>query len=136
MPASVHPIEPLRHTGACVLVEGELKASPPDAVGQVVELHVTRVLHLGGCDAAVYPIAKKKISLEFLREKVHLRPRTNTIQAVARIRNALAAATHDFFQSHGFLLVHTPLITTADAEGAGELFQARPQRSEGDKCVL
>ena len=123
MPAEVHAIEELRHTGACVLVEGVLKQSPPDATGQVVELHATAVLHVGPCDAAVYPIAKKKITLEFLREKIHLRTRTNTIAAVARIRNCLAFATHDFFQRSGFLYVHTPLITTSDCEGAGEMFQ-------------
>lgn len=78
VPASVHALDELKHTGASVLVEGVLKASPADATGQVVELHATRVLHLGPCDAAVYPIAKKKITLEFLREKVHLRTRTNT----------------------------------------------------------
>jgi asparaginyl-tRNA synthetase len=123
VPASVHPIEELRHTGCCVLVEGLLKASPASATGQRVELHATRVLHVGPCDAAVYPIAKKKITLEFLREKIHLRTRTNTIASVARIRNTLAFATHEFFQKHGFLYVHTPCITTSDCEGAGEMFQ-------------
>lgn len=123
VPAEVHPIEELRHTGACVLVEGTLKQSPPEASGQVVELHVTKVVHCGICDASVYPIAKKKITLEYLREKAHLRPRTNTIAAVARVRNCLAFATHEFFQKHGFMYVHTPLITTSDCEGAGEMFQ-------------
>lgn len=75
------------------------------------------------CDAAQYPIGKKKITMEFLREKVHLRVRTNTIAALARIRNCLAYATHEFFQSNSFLYVHTPIITTADCEGAGEMFQ-------------
>ena len=65
---------------------------------QAVELKASKVLHVGLCDAATYPIAKKKTSYEFLREKMHLRPRTNTIGAVARIRNALAYATHKFFQ--------------------------------------
>ncbi len=65
---------------------------------QAVELKATKVLHVGVSDAASYPIAKKKTSYEFLREKMHLRPRTNTIGAVARIRNALAFATHRFFQ--------------------------------------
>ena len=119
----MHPIEELRHTGCCVLLEGVLKASPESATGQLVELHATKVLHMGTCDAAVYPIAKKKVTLEFLREKIHLRTRTNTIAAVARIRNCLAFATHEFFQKHGFLYVHTPLITTSDCEGAGEMFQ-------------
>ena len=63
--------------------------------------------------------------MESLRDRLHLRPRTNIIGAVARIRNALAHATHTFFQSRGFLYVHTPLITTSDCEGAGEMFQVR-----------
>ena len=78
---------------------------------------------MGTCDAATYPIAKKKTSYEFLREKMHLRPRTNTIGAVSRIRNALAFATHRFFQENGFLYVHTPIVTASDTEGAGEMFQ-------------
>lgn len=68
-------------------------------------------------------MAKKKQSMEFLREKAHLRPRTNTIGAVARIRNALAFATHKFFNDNGFYYVHTPIITASDCEGAGEMFQ-------------
>ena len=92
---------------------------------QKVELKATRIVHVGACDnsAGNYPLSKKKQTFEFLREKAHLRPRTNTIGAVARIRNALASATHEFFQSKGFILVHTPLITTSDCEGAGEMFQ-------------
>ena len=89
----------------------------------MVELHVSKVLHVGPCDAAKYPIAKKKISLEFLREKIHLRTRTNTIAAIARIRSALSYATHTFFHENGFMYVHTPLITQSDCEGAGEMFQ-------------
>jgi aspartyl/asparaginyl-tRNA synthetase len=92
---------------------------------QAVELKASRVVHLGACDAATYPMAKKKQSMEFLRDKAHLRPRTNTIGAVARIRNALAFATHSFFQEAGFYYVHTPIITASDCEGAGEMFQAR-----------
>ena len=90
---------------------------------QAVELKATKLVHVGVCDAATYAIAKKKTSFEFLREKMHLRPRTNTISAVARIRNALAFATHRFFQENGFLYVHTPIITASDCEGAGEMFQ-------------
>jgi hypothetical protein len=90
-----------------------------------VELKATAVKHVGVCDAATYPMSKKKQTFEFLREKAHLRPRTNTIGAVARIRNALAFATHTFFQKNGFLYVHTPIITASDCEGAGEMFQVR-----------
>jgi asparaginyl-tRNA synthetase len=109
-------------TGTCVLLEGELAATP-EGTKQAVELKVKKVVHVGPCDAATYPIAKKKTSFEFLREKMHLRPRTNTVSAVARIRNALAFATHKFFQENGFLYVHTPIITASDCEGAGEMFQ-------------
>lgn len=76
----------------------------------------------------MYPIAKKKTSFEFLREKAHLRPRTNTVGAVARIRNALSFATHLFFQKNGFLYVQTPIITGSDCEGAGEQFQVCVRR--------
>ena len=120
--ADVHAIDELKATGTCVVVEGEVKA-PPEGASQAVELHVSKVLHVGPCDAAKYPIAKKKISLEFLREKIHLRTRTNTIAAIARIRSALSYATHTFFHNNGFLYVHTPLITQSDCEGAGEMFQ-------------
>lgn len=82
---------------------------------------------MGVCDASSYPMAKKKQSMEFLREKAHLRPRTNTIGAVARIRNALAFATHKFFNDNGFYYVHTPIITASDCEGAGEMFQVSTQ---------
>lgn len=103
-----------------------------------MELKVSKVVHVGACDnsAGNYALAKKKMTMEFLRGLMHLRPRTNTIGAVARIRNALAVATHDFFQSHGFLYVHTPLITCSDCEGAGEMFQARaPFHTESDECT-
>ena len=120
--SDVHAIDELKATGTCVVVEGVMK-TPPEGASQIVELHVTKVLHLGPCDAATYPIAKKKISLEFLREKIHLRTRTNTIAAIARIRSALSYATHTFFHNNGFLYVHTPLITQSDCEGAGEMFQ-------------
>ncbi|KAA8523213.1 hypothetical protein F0562_009636 [Nyssa sinensis] len=79
------------------------------------------------------PLPKTKLTLEFLRDCVHLRPRTNTISAIARIRNALAYATHTFFQKHGFLYVHTPIITTSDCEGAGEMFQVTTLISDAEK---
>jgi asparaginyl-tRNA synthetase len=78
---------------------------------------------MGAAPAETYPLQKKRHSLEFLREIAHLRPRTNTFGAVARVRNRLAMATHEFFQSHYFQYVHTPIITGSDAEGAGALFQ-------------
>lgn len=114
----------LTKTGASLLVRGELAATPPE-VKQPVELRATEVLHFGPCDPKTYPMAKKKHGMEFLREKAHLRPRTNVIGAVARIRSQLAFATHEFFQRNGFLYVHTPIITASDCEGAGEMFQVR-----------
>jgi asparaginyl-tRNA synthetase len=108
-------------TGASIRVVGEIKASP--AKGQVVEVHARELTVYGTADAEKYPLQKKGHSFEFLRDIAHLRPRTNTFGAIARIRNALCAAIHDFFQSRGFLYVHTPIITTSDCEGAGQMFQ-------------
>ena len=112
----------LTKTGASLLVRGEIAETPPE-VTQPVELRATEVLHYGSCDSKTYPMAKKRHGMEFLREKAHLRPRTNVIGAVARIRSQLAYATHTFFQQHGFQYVHTPIITASDCEGAGEMFQ-------------
>lgn len=120
-------------TGTCVALEGVLKA-PPEGTKQKIELRVEEVVHVGPVDPAKYPLPKTKLTLEFLRDVVHLRPKTNTISAVARIRNALAYATHTFFQKHGFLYVHTPIITTSDCEGAGEMFQVTTLISEADKA--
>ena len=131
--SDVHPIDELKSTGTCVVVTGEIKA-PPEGASQVVELHAAKVLHVGPCDAAKYPIAKKKISLEFLREKIHLRTRTNTIAAIARIRSALSYATHTFFNKNGFLYVHTPCITQSDCEGAGEMFQVTTLLGAADEA--
>jgi asparaginyl-tRNA synthetase len=108
-------------TGASIAATGELVESP--GKGQSVELRATHVEVIGTCDAEDYPLQKKRHSFEFLRSIAHLRSRTNTIGAVARIRNALAFATHKFFQERGFLYIHTPIITGSDAEGAGQMFQ-------------
>ena len=78
---------------------------------------------IGDCPGESYPLAKKKHSVEFLRDIAHLRPRTKLISAVTRVRNNLAYATHRFFQERGFLYIHTPIITASDCEGAGEMFQ-------------
>ncbi|XP_057966970.1 asparagine--tRNA ligase, cytoplasmic 1 [Malania oleifera] len=130
--AAVGPLGQLVPTGTCVHVEGQLKV-PPEGTKQKVELRVEKVLHVGPVDPAKYPLPKTKLTLEFLRDVVHLRPRTNTISAVARIRNALAYATHTFFQKHGFLYIHTPIITTSDCEGAGEMFQVTTLISDAEK---
>ena len=108
-------------TGASIRVVGELKTSP--AKGQAVEVHARELTIYGTADAEKYPLQKKGHSFEFLREIAHLRPRTNTFGAIARVRNALCAAIHEFFQSRGFVYVHTPIITTSDCEGAGQMFQ-------------
>ena len=112
-------IKPLG-TGCAVEIEGELVDSP--GKGQRYELHATRVALVGGTGDD-YPLQKKRHGFEFLRTIVHLRPRTNTIGAVLRVRNAAAAAIHEFFQQQGFLWLHTPVITLADAECASEMFR-------------
>ncbi len=108
-------------TGASVEVKGRLVPSP--AAGQKVELKAESLRVVGEADPATYPLQKKAHSLEFLREQAHLRPRTNTFGAVARVRNRMAFGVHEFFQKRGFVYVHTPLITASDCEGAGEMFQ-------------
>jgi asparaginyl-tRNA synthetase len=111
---------PKLQTGAAVIITGQLVASPGQ--GQKVELKATELVLVGESDPATYPLQKKRHSFEFLRTIGHLRPRTNTIGAVMRVRNACATAIHQFFQSKGFLWVHTPIITASDCEGAGDLF--------------
>jgi len=107
-------------TGCALEVDGALVLSP--GAGQRFELVARRVAIVGGVGDD-YPLQKKRHSFEFLREIAHLRPRTNTIGAVLRVRNAASRAIHDFFQQRGFLLLHAPIITASDAEGAGELFR-------------
>ncbi|CAK9207164.1 unnamed protein product [Sphagnum jensenii] len=130
--ANVAAEKQLAQTGTCVLVEGTLK-EPPEDKKQKVELLVEDILHVGPVDSSTYPIAKTKLPLEFLRNHMNLRARTNTISAVARIRHALALATHTFFDKNGFLWVHTPIITTSDCEGAGEMFQVTTLFSEAER---
>jgi len=108
-------------TGASVEIAGKLVPSP--AKGQKAEVSVIRVKLIGEAPADRYPLQKKAHSLEFLRELAHLRVRTNTFGAVARVRNRMAFAIHQFFQERGFYYVHTPIITASDAEGAGAMFQ-------------
>ncbi len=106
-------------TGASIRAAGTLQESP--GMGQRVELLASSFELLG--DAPEYPLQKKGHTLEFLREIAHLRVRTNTFGAVTRVRNSLSFAVHRFFQERGFFYVHTPIITTNDAEGAGSLFR-------------
>jgi len=108
-------------TGSCISVSGKLVASKGS--GQKVEILANSIEILGNADAENYPLQPKKHSLEFLRENAHLRFRTNTFSAVFRLRHALTFAVHKFFNDKGFFNLHTPIITGADAEGAGEIFQ-------------
>jgi asparaginyl-tRNA synthetase len=108
-------------TGAAVAVRGKLVASPGGK--QAAELSVENLELIGAADPETYPLQKKRHTLEYLRSIAHLRPRTNTIGAVSRVRNQLAYATHKFFQENGFLYANTPIITASDCEGAGEQFQ-------------
>jgi len=107
-------------TGASVKVVGTLIPSP--ASGQAMEITLESISVLGEAPADSYPLQKKNHTLEFLREIQHLRPRTNTFGAVARIRSQMAFALHSFFNERGFNYVHTPIITASDCEGAGEMF--------------
>ncbi|KAG8487366.1 hypothetical protein CXB51_020917 [Gossypium anomalum] len=210
MDAGVAVLSKLVATGTCVVVDGILKV-PPEGTKQRIELRVEKVVHIGEVDPAKYPIPKTKLTLEFLRDHLHLRSRTNTNKstlnssirnhirtfvtdnmygicycndmlpyklrfghhlafayfkvsnlqdsaygdddrisvhrvmqgdvlkhdhyrnnAIAQIRNALAFATHSFFQEHHFLYVHTPIITTSGCEGAGEMFQVTTLISEAE----
>ncbi|HJN06684.1 MAG TPA: asparagine--tRNA ligase [Bacteroidales bacterium] len=108
-------------TGAALSVIGELVESTGS--GQNVEVHAKEIEVLGTADPDEYPLQPKKHSLEFLREKAHLRYRTNTFAAIARIRHTMTFAIHKFFNDRGFYNIHSPIITGSDAEGAGEMFQ-------------
>lgn len=124
------------NTGAAIKAKGILKESP--AKGQKFEMEVSEIEVFGEADLEKYPLQKKGHTLEFLREIAHLRPRTNTFGAVFRLRNVLASAVHEFFQSRGFVWIHTPIITSSDCEGAGELFtvtsldfETLPKKNDG-----
>jgi asparaginyl-tRNA synthetase len=109
-------------SGCSVIATGTLTAS--QGQGQAVEIQAESVEVVGWVeDPETYPIQPKKSSFEYLREVAHLRPRTNTLGAVARVRHALSMAIHRYFHDHGFFWVHTPIITASDAEGAGEMFR-------------
>lgn len=108
-------------TGVSVAITGVLVKSPGEK--QDLELHAKRIDIIGKCNPEEYPLQKKRHSFEFLRTIAHLRPRTNTIGAVARLRNALSFATHRFFQEKGFLYLNSPIITGSDCEGAGDMFR-------------
>ncbi|MBQ2119051.1 MAG: hypothetical protein II192_08325 [Clostridia bacterium] len=108
------------NVGAAIVCEGDIVLTP--GAKQPLELHAARIA-VEGPSTPDYPLQKKKHSMDFLRTIAHLRPRTNTFNAVFRVRSVAAYAIHRFFQERGFVYVHTPLITGSDAEGAGEMFR-------------
>lgn len=126
-------------TGASIAADGLIVENPSNP--QALEMQAKTVRIIGSCDPETYPLQKKRHSFEFLRTIAHLRPRTNTLGAVTRVRNALAFATHLFFQQRGFLYIQTPIITGSDCEGAGKLFRvttldlANPPKKEGGQQV-
>ena len=107
--------------GCSVTVQGEVK--PSAGKGQDTEVHAQCVTVHGWADPQTYPLQKKRHSFEKLREWAHLRPRTNAFGAVARVRNCICRAIHNYFQENDFLYIHTPIITASDCEGAGEMFR-------------
>ena len=109
-----------QNVGSAIIVSGTLTATPQ--AKQPFEIQAERV-EVEGSSAPDYPLQKKRHSFEYLRTISHLRPRTNTFQAVFRVRSLAAYAIHKFFQERGFVYVHTPLITGSDCEGAGEMFR-------------
>ena len=115
------------NTGAALEVQGTLVES--QGKGQKFEVQVVNLKVLGTSNPDEYPIQPKKHSLEFLREKAHLRIRTNTFAAVMRVRAALSFAVHQYFTQNGFYQAHTPIITGSDAEGAGEMFRVTTKES-------
>jgi len=108
-------------TGSSVTIKGKLIESP--GKGQAVEVVAGEITILGTASPEEYALQKKHHTFEFLREIAHLRPRSNSFGAVARVRSAMSFAVHTFFQERGFVYVHTPIITGSDCEGAGEMFQ-------------
>lgn len=125
------------HTGAAVKVSGEIVSS--QGKGQKIEIKISQFEIIGPCSAEEYPLQKKGHSLEYLRTIAHLRPRTNTFGAVFRVRHHAAYAVHRYFYENGFVNLHTPIISTADCEGAGQIFRvstldaANPPRVDGKK---
>ncbi len=117
--------------GAAVRITGRWQDSPGGE--QAMEVLAAQVEIVGPSDPATYPIQKKRTTLEHLRTIGQFRPRTNTFQSVFRVRNAVSDEIHRFFQSRGFLWIHTPILTASDAEGAGELFQVEYDARAGGR---
>ena len=108
------------NVGSAIVARGKIVATPQ--AKQPFEMQAEEIF-IEGASTADYPLQKKRHSFEYLRTISHLRPRTNTFQAVFRVRSLIAYAIHTFFQERGFVYVHTPIITSSDCEGAGEMFQ-------------
>ena len=132
-----HAVAAALTTGCSVAVDGEIVES--QGKGQRYEMRAAAIRLIGGADPESYPLQKKRHTPEFLREIAHLRPRTNTFGAMARVRSAAAYAIHSFFQQRGFQYIQTPIITASDAEGAGSMFRvttldldAPPRRPAAD----
>ena len=126
-------IAPKLSTGASIKVSGDLVLSP--AKGQKYEFQVKALELVGEADPESYPLQKKGHTLEFLREQLHLRPRTATMGAVLRVRSAAAFAVHKFFTERGFFYLNTPIISTSDCEGAGEMFHVSTLNPENPPRV-
>ncbi|KAM1031645.1 hypothetical protein ACFX15_034748 [Malus domestica] len=120
--SSLAPPGQLLHTGTCVIVEGLLQKPSVLQGKHVIELKVDHVHHIGIVEYSTYPLSKKRVPLDKLREFCHIRQRTTTVQSVMRIRNALEFAAHTFCQNNGFLSVQVPIITTTDGKGSSEKF--------------
>jgi asparaginyl-tRNA synthetase len=126
--------------GSSVEIVGNVVQSP--GKGQTTEVKAESVRIFGYADSAQYPLQKKGTSFEFLRTVAHLRPRTNTFGAVARVRNEICRSIHNFFQARGFIYVHTPVITASDCEGAGQMFRVttldlgNPPTKEGNAAEI
>ncbi|OMO60031.1 Aminoacyl-tRNA synthetase, class II (D/K/N) [Corchorus capsularis] len=110
-------------TGTCILAQGVLEKPSAQGKQTTIELKVEKILHVGTVEQDKYPLSRKRLPLDSLRDYSHIRPRTTTVASVTRIRSALDFATHTFFQKHGFLHVQVPIITTTDSEGFSERFQ-------------
>ena len=117
----LHDLKELVLTGTSLVVKGEVVES--QGKNQAIELKAQEISCVNSLEAKSYPLSKVGHSLEYLRTIAHLRPRSNLLSAVFRIRNALSHATHLFYQNNDFIYVTTPIITASDCEGAGEMFQ-------------
>ncbi|KAI4356314.1 hypothetical protein L6164_000346 [Bauhinia variegata] len=133
--SSIAPPSKLMHTGTSILVEGVLRR--PSAGGKyAVELKAEKVLHIGTVEVDKYPLSKKRLPLDLLRDYSHFRPRTTTVSTVMRIRSGLSFATHSFFKDNAFFDVQVPTITTTDGEGFSKIFHVTTMGEKSEKEKL